>query len=129
MAYRVDTSDHHGRTVTTLRGESSGAMASVLPYYGFNMFGRRLPVAGQVRRVVVASDDFPDNPTSPRRNGTPVLFPFPNRIRDGKYTFEGKSYEVPVGTKVHAIHGFAIAAKWDVAEQGATDAEAFIVGR
>ena len=129
MAYRVDTSDHHGRTVYTLRDESSGSMASVLPSYGFNMFDLRLPVAGQVRRVVVASDDFPDNPTSPGRNGTPVLFPFPNRIRDGRYTFEGKSYEIPVGTKTHAIHGFAIAARWDVVEHGANDTEAFIVGR
>ena len=47
-----------------------------------------------------------------RRNGTPVLFPFPNRIRDGKYSFGGKSYSIPVGTKGHAIHGFAIAANW-----------------
>ena len=69
--------------------------------------------------MVVAADDFADNPTSPGRNGTPILFPFPNRIRDGKYTFEGKSYEIPVGTKVHAIHGFAIAANWDVVDHGA----------
>ena len=129
MAYRVDTTDHGGRTVYTLRDESSGALASVLPSYGFNLFDLRLPVAGQVRRVVVASDDFPDNPTGPGRNGTPVLFPFPNRIRDGKYSFGGKSYEIPVGTKVHAIHGFAIAAKWDVVDHGATAREAFIVGR
>ena len=129
MAYRVDTTDHSGRTVYTLRDESSGALASVLPSYGFNLFDLRLPVAGEVRRVVVASDDFPDNPTSPGRNGTPVLFPFPNRIREGKYTFEGKSYEIPVGTKVHAIHGFAIAAKWDVVEHGATADGAFLVGR
>ena len=129
MAYRVDTTDHNGRTVYTLRDESGGGMASVLPSYGFNLFDLRLPIAGQVRRVIVAGDDFPDNPVSPGRNGTPVLFPFPNRIRDGKYAFEGKSYEIPVGTKVHAIHGFAIAAKWDVVEQGATETEAFIVGR
>jgi aldose 1-epimerase len=129
MAYRVVTTDHNGRTVYTLRDDSSGALASVLPSYGFNMFDLRLPVAGQVRRVVVASDDFPDNPTSPGRNGTPVLFPFPNRIRDSKYTFEGKSHEVPNGGKPHAIHGFAISAKWEVADHGTTADSAFIVGR
>jgi aldose 1-epimerase len=129
MAYRVDTTDHGGRTVYTLRDEATGSMASVLPSYGFNLFDLRLPAAGEVRRLVVAADDFPDNPTSPGRNGTPVLFPFPNRIRDGKYSFGGKSYAIPVGTKTHAIHGFAIAAKWEVLEQGATADEAFIVGR
>ena len=129
MAYRVDQSDHNGRTVYTLRDESSGAMASVLPSYGFNLFDLRLPVAGQVRRMIVASDDFADNPVSPGRNGTPVLFPFPNRIRDGKYSFEGKSYEIPSGGKGHAIHGFAIAAKWDVVSHGTDAGGAFIEGR
>lgn len=129
MAYRVETSDHNGRTVFTLRGESSGASASVLPSYGFNLFDLRLPAAGQVRRVVVAADDFAENPTSPGRNGTPVLFPFPNRIRDSRFRFEGKSYEVPTGGKPLAIHGFAISANWNVVEHGATADEAFIVGR
>ena len=129
MAHRVETRDLGGRTVYTLRDDSTGASASVLPSYGFNLFDLRLPAAGEVRRVVVAADDFPANPASPGRNGTPILFPFPNRIRDGKYTFGGKSYEIPVGTKVHAIHGFAIAANWDVVEHGASADESFVVGR
>ena len=129
MAFKVETADHGGRTVYTLRDEVSGARASILPSYGFNLFDLRLPFAGEVRRIIVAADDFPDNPTSPGRNGTPVLFPFPNRIRDGKYTFGGNAYEIPVGAKVHAIHGFAIAAKWEVVEHGATADEAFLVGR
>ena len=79
--------------------------------------------------MVVAADDFAANPASPGRNGTPILFPFPNRIRDGKYTFGGKSYEIPAGGKADAIHGFAIAANWDVVDHGATADEAFIVGR
>jgi aldose 1-epimerase len=129
MAHRVETKDQGGRTVYTLRDDSTGASASVLPSYGFNMFDLRLPAAGEVRRVVVAADDFPANPTSPGRNGTPILFPFPNRIRDGKFTFGGKSYEVPLGGKPHAIHGFAIAANWDVADHGTSGDESFIVGR
>jgi aldose 1-epimerase len=129
MAHRVETRNLGGRTVYTLRDESSGASASVLPSYGFNMFDLRLPAGGDIRRVVVAGDDFPANPVSPGRNGTPILFPFPNRIRDGKYTFGGKSYEIPVGTKVHAIHGFAIGARWDVTDHGASGDESYIVGR
>jgi len=129
MAFRVDTADRDGRAVYTLRDTSSGAFASVLPSFGFNLFDLRLPAAGEVRRMVVAADDFADNPSRPGRNGTPILFPFPNRIREGKYSFGGKSFQIPVGNQVHAIHGFAIAAKWDVVEQGATADEAFLVGR
>ncbi len=129
MAYRVDTEDHGGRSVFVLRDESSGASASVLPSFGFNLFDLRLPVAGQVRRVVAAADDFADKPSRPGRNGTPVLFPYPNRVRDGKFTFQGKSYQLPITNAPNAIHGFAITANWDVVAKGADDAGAFLVGR
>lgn len=37
-----------------------------------------------------------------------LLFPFPNRIKDGKYQFEGKAYELEINEEAfnHAIHGF-----------------------
>ncbi len=129
MAYRVDIEDTNGRAVYTLRDTSTGAFASVLPSFGFNLFDLRLPAAGMVRRMVVAADDFAANPSRPGRNGTPILFPFPNRIKEGKYTFGGKSYQIPVANQVHAIHGFAIAAKWDVVEHGSAADGAFVVGR
>jgi aldose 1-epimerase len=129
MSFSVETTDQHGRTVYSLFDNESGAMASVLPSYGFNLFDLRLPVAGIPRRVVVASDDFAENPANPGRNGTPVLFPFPNRIRDSKYSFDGKSYDVPTSGKPMAIHGFAISANWDVVDYGSTGQEAFILGR
>jgi len=36
------------------------------------------------------------------------LIPFPNRIKDGKYEFSGKSYRLPINhpAENHAIHGF-----------------------
>jgi aldose 1-epimerase len=129
MVFSVETSEHNGRTVFTLLDHSSGALASILPSYGFNLFDLRLPVAGIARRVIVASGDFAENPINPGRNGTPVLFPFPNRIRNSRYEFAGKSYDVPTGGKPMAIHGFAISSSWDVIDSGATDDEAFIVGR
>lgn len=129
MGYRVDTEDHDGRAVHVLRDLVSGASASVLPSFGFNMYDLRLPVAGEVRRVVVAADDFADRPTRPGRNGTPVLFPYPNRVRDGRFSFRGKSYQLPITNAPNAIHGFAITADWDVVEKGVNDAGAFIVGR
>ena len=38
-----------------------------------------------------------------------ILFPFPNRLKNGKYTFEGKNYQFPINekTKNNALHGFA----------------------
>ena len=130
MSTRIERADLGGRTIFTLIDDATGASAAVTPSYGFNLFDLRLPAAGEVRRVIVARDDFAPRPDKPGRNGIPILFPFPNRIRDGRYSFEGKDYELFIDPgKDHAIHGFAIAAPWDVVDQGATDAGAYLVGR
>ena len=41
-----------------LHDDDTGASASVLPSYGFNLFDLKLPVAGQVRKVLFADDAF-----------------------------------------------------------------------
>ena len=37
-----------------------------------------------------------------------ILFPFPNRLENGEYTFEGKTYKMPINDAEYhnAIHGF-----------------------
>jgi aldose 1-epimerase len=129
MAYRVSTTTAGSRTVYHLHDDTSGASASVLPSFGFNLFDLKLPVAGQVRRVVDAAPDFAEKPSNPGRNGTPILFPYPNRIKDARYTFEGKSYQLPVNNGPNSIHGFAIQANWDVVDHKAESDAATITGR
>jgi aldose 1-epimerase len=129
MSFRVETKDHAGRTVHSLHDDETGASASVLPSYGFNLFDLRLPLAGQVRPVLVSAPDFADHPGHPAGNGTPILFPFPNRIRGGRFTFEGRTYQLPATNGPNAIHGFAMAAAWDVVEHRAATDRAYIVGR
>lgn len=45
-----------------------------------------------------------------------VLFPFPNRLKDGKYTFEGNAYELPINEldKNNSIHGLVTTSKFSV---------------
>jgi aldose 1-epimerase len=129
MAFRVETRAHGERTVYSLHDDATGASASILPSYGFNLFDLRLPLAGQVRPVLAAADDFADHPSHPARSGTPILFPFPNRIRDGRFTFEGRTYQLPANNGPNAIHGFAMDADWDVVEHGTTADGAFLTGR
>ncbi len=129
MAYRVDIVTVGSQEVYRLHDEDSGAVASILPGYGFNLFDLQLPVAGTVRPIIFANPDFAGSPTRPGRNGIPVLFPFPNRIRDAKYDFRGKSYELIPNKPPHAIHGFAIDAPWDLREFTASSSYATILGR
>jgi aldose 1-epimerase len=129
MRFRVRTEPRPGGVVHHLHDDETGAVASVLPAVGFNLFDLRLPAGGQVRPVLSAYPDWADNPRDFGRNGTPVLFPFPNRIALGRYTFGGKTYQLPAGGGQHAIHGFAIRAAWEVVEHRADANGAWIVGR
>jgi aldose 1-epimerase len=129
MSFRAETHDRGGNKIYTLHDDATGASASILPSYGLNLFDLRLPSAGLVRPVLVAADDFAEKPSHPARSGTPILFPFPNRIRDGRFTFHGRQFQLPATNGPNAIHGFAMEASWDVIEHRAAALEAVLVGR
>jgi aldose 1-epimerase len=129
MAHRVTTESRGGNKVYTLHDDATGASASVLPGYGFNLFDLRLPAAGQVRPVIDAAPDFAEKPAKASHNGTPILFPYPNRIAGARFTFKGKSYDLPATNGPNAIHGFAMDAPWDVEGSSTDGGEASVTGR
>lgn len=45
-----------------------------------------------------------------------VIAPWPNRIRDGKYQFAGRNFEVPVNesNRNNALHGFSAPKRWKI---------------
>jgi aldose 1-epimerase len=128
MGYRVSTEMHGRHVVHLLHDDASGASASILPSHGFNLFDLRLPVAGKPQPIVVSANDFAENPRMGAGNGNPILFPYPNRVRGGSFTFKGKTYALPVNNGANSIHGFAANAAWRVLEHGAGPDSAFIVG-
>jgi aldose 1-epimerase len=97
----------------------------VWPALGFHAY--RWHVGGQ-ELLYRNPQFFTDN--RPTRSGFPILFPFPNRIRDGRFTWDGKQYQLPLGdsTGKNAIHGFAFRHAWRVVDQGADAANAWITG-
>jgi aldose 1-epimerase len=48
-----------------------------------------------------------------------VLIPFPGRVRDGRYTFDGQTYQMLLNDKEgpNAIHGFLRLVAWETVEQ------------
>jgi aldose 1-epimerase len=50
-----------------------------------------------------------------------ILAPWPNRIRDGKYEFEGETYQLALTepARHNAIHGLVNWSRWTLAEQSA----------
>lgn len=111
-----------------LKESRSGATAKIAPELGFNCFEFIAPIDNQTVSVIDAAPDFLDGHQSPSGHGIPLLFPYPNRIRGGKFTWEGKEYFLPSDkvayNKDNAIHGFCLDRAWRVSEQG----ENFAVG-
>jgi aldose 1-epimerase len=89
--------------------------------------GHRATVAevGGVLRGYAAGDreildGFGTDELSPGSAGQ-VLAPWPNRIRDGHYTFEGSAYQLPLTepARHNAIHGLTNWVRWRLADQSA----------
>jgi aldose 1-epimerase len=65
-------------------------------------------------------DGFSDQELSPASAGQ-ILAPWPNRIRDGHYSFEGQTYQLGLTepARHNAIHGLTNWARWTAVEQSA----------
>ncbi|GAB1644737.1 aldose 1-epimerase family protein [Krasilnikovia sp. MM14-A1259] len=63
-------------------------------------------------------DGFTERELSPASAGQ-VLAPWPNRIRDGRYTFQGETHQLPLTepSRNTAIHGLVNWVRWRAADQ------------
>ncbi|WP_322645539.1 aldose 1-epimerase family protein [Oerskovia flava] len=64
---------------------------------------------------------FREDQIAPAFNGS-VLLPWPNRLRDGSYSYDGTDYQVPVSEpgRGTALHGLTCWQRWDVVEHTAS---------
>ncbi len=132
MSYRVRTEVRQcaaglDGSVVILEGPTGAPRVDIWPALGFNCFRWQIAWAGQTVDLLYADPQLFDN-ARPTRSGIPVLFPFPNRIRDGRYRWEGKEYQLPLNDSKgpNAIHGFACRLPWRVLRQGAADESAWV---
>lgn len=104
-----------------LRDDEAGTMARVLPEVGANCVQCSVRGSdGQTVELLRCPTSADDLRASPSRYGVPLLSPFPNRIRQGRYSFQGESYQLPANSHGHAIHGLVIAARFRVEAAEAT---------
>ncbi|MFO0880069.1 MAG: aldose 1-epimerase [Gemmataceae bacterium] len=102
------------------------AQAVLWPALGFNCL--RWQVGERDLLFGPTAESFAD--LRPTRFGVPVLFPFPNRIRAGRFHVAGQEYQLPCGdsTRKNAIHGFACRHPWRVIDQGSDERSAWVTG-
>lgn len=110
-------------SVVLLTDAATGSTAQIATHLGLNCFDFQAVAGnGQTVSVIEADANFTTDASSFSRNGIPLLFPFPNRIEGGRYSWEGKDYHLPeslVGYEGqgNAIHGFVLDRPWRIIEQ------------
>ena len=126
MTFRVRTESHATRggydgTVFVLE-DGRANRAAVWPAFGFNCYSWQVTRGGRVLDLLYADPEL-FNDSKPTRSGIPILFPFPNRIRDGRFTWDGQDYQLPLNdpSGKNAIHGFVASRPWRVLDHGTDD--------
>ncbi|MFH1300902.1 MAG: aldose 1-epimerase [Planctomycetota bacterium] len=109
-------------TFIKISDPETGSFAHILPELGFNCYQFQAMVDGQSIDVIDAPPEFQYGDQRPSSGGIPILFPFPNRIANARYKWEGVSYELPADKTYHdktgnAIHGFCLDLPWRVIHQ------------
>lgn len=109
--------------IITIRSPNSRSWASIAPLAGFNAFAFEADCEDNLVPVIDSDPAFPSAHLRPSGHGIPLLFPFPNRIREGRFQWNGRGYLLPPERVLYdrtgnPIHGFCLDRPWRIAEQG-----------
>jgi aldose 1-epimerase len=125
--FRVSEGEHLGQTVISLADWEAQTQAILVPSYGFPCVAFRLRLPNRESWHVLAEPpDAESFRARPSRYGIPVLFPWPNRVRGGRFTFGVTEYTMPTPPGIgNASHGLVRERAWGVDATGADADGAF----
>ena len=128
--YKVRTDRIGSVEVIVLADASHKAEAWVAPLSGFNCFHFEHEWNGQKIELLFPTDSEEELMLGGTGFGYPQLFPFPNRVKGGKYSVRGKDYQVdPNHHGINHIHGLVIDREFKNVESGVDDEQgAFVRG-
>lgn len=121
LSYTVQESEQDGFAVVELCDVVREQRARIAPALGATCFEYRVSHEGTPRHILEPTPDLASLADSPTGHGTPILFPFPNRIRDGRWSYRGKTYQFAnSGPGRNHIHGLVYNRPWQVEAVAAT---------
>ena len=128
--YSVERSDFAGYDAYVLREGATGAAAQIVPALGANCIAFRAPpvgAAGPLVDLLPPLSGVADIGPTGYISGNPILFPFPSRMCQGRFTFEGRNQQFDVDPdNGHHIHGLVATQPWAVERAESTDAGAVL---
>lgn len=107
-------------TVVRLNDAQSDTVAEIVPDIGNNLY--RFESRGrQVIMPPVSLESLQEEAFGSYKCGIPILSP-PNRVKNGSFTFRGRTYRLPLNEPPHHhLHGEIGAKRWDIVDTGAAD--------
>lgn len=124
--YTISEGERAGHRLVVLHDGATGATATLVPTLGFACIGMRVDTPTGPWAVLSEPPNDASLLERPSRYGVPIMYPYPNRIREGRFTFGGREYRQPIANRgPHAIHGVTQRRAWTVDAQGADADGAF----
>ena len=120
--FQVSESEQSGQRLVALADDEAETQAILVPGLGFACIAFHVATGSSIWSVLSEPPDHEALLTRTTRYGIPILFPWPNRIRDGRFTFDSREYRMPLAPTVpHASHGLVRDRPWTV-EEASVDA-------
>ena len=89
--------------------QDGNSRAAISVEFGFNCYEFQAQVGDRIVDVIDTLPTFLQGGRRPTHSGLPILFPFPNRIRSGKFRWDRVDYTAPLfPPRPDAIHGYAL---------------------
>ena len=120
--YSVTKDKQEGMTIYVLKDQKLECEARIVPEFGNNCFSYNFNVDGEKIDILEPPPSLTTLKQRASGYGIPILFPFPNRISEGKFTFEGQNYQFDVPEPgANSIHGLVLNRPWKVEKAEATE--------
>ncbi len=118
---------HAGTTVAVLRDQAAGSEVWVAPGLGNACLRFLVRIDGTPWHVLAEPPSEPAFREETTRYGIPILYPWPNRIHAGRFTFRGREHQIPPNSPGgHANHGLVRDQRWEVSASGGDSDGAFV---
>ncbi|HEV8635264.1 MAG TPA: aldose 1-epimerase [Chloroflexota bacterium] len=126
----VSLTEIEGAGTAVLREPSTGSEVHVVADVGANVARFRTRVGDRPVEVLAAPPDMATLRERPTRWGSACLFPYPGRIKEGRFRFRGREIQLPVDPRDgNAIHGAVRTRPWRIAGMAAGEDGASVTAR
>ena len=116
--YKVELGTWHDEDVITLHDLEAGSHATIAYKLGANCVDWTIRHNDEPLAIIDTPLPLDHLRSGNFQGGVPILWPFPGRVRQGKYNFAGQTYQLPTNGGENHLHGLVLTTAWQISKQG-----------